>query len=533
MDEYMTYTRYIIVCVYYSSGKKYYDVVYQKNSKTLVKTMTKAQRSSKPQKTQQKPKVWEIDRDAPPPLKSLGQLGPPQNICEEWYAVLLQIGHDSDGHSPRVAEPWFRVLKFCKNAADVNRSRVRFEQNPAIRGHILCHKRDTFTLICREFHLQNDPDYVNNKANRIVLDYIADQQYIDDEFIRSQLARLNIEGTPEEAIQEHKTYIQKYQDLGWVKYMRRVRNIPDKVKVIPGMHLESERMARDLRRGKNVPDILGGGNLITDIEVHEIRKAEERARAKLRAKDDPDPPVIASEVGADDSSHPKDSGSDGESIDQDDDLDQFSDEDNEFEETIEDFPQTCRTTNQTLYSMSFIMDKSDDMDCLLFIHAYYPTEAEAKKHICADLDDRVDPLQIHGLDMYKGIFPVRMLWESDAMSSRVKGMVETWTDVRVSSQMQQKYEATREQRVKKHDAIIKQKREQDVIDQINDRLDINTDQQNLLFSVLDSHAVMDVCRIDDPETRHRATVKLLKRAGKISRARDRCDQSVSTHDPVS
>lgn len=463
-----------------------------------------------------KPKVWEVDRTVPEKC-SLGQIGEPSSTFEEWYAVLLQIGHDSEGHSPRVPEPWFRVLKFCKNKKDCDESLVRFKES--IPGHVLCHRRDTFTLICKNFNDQMNPSYVNNKSNDIVQQFMDEQEYIDNEFVNSRLARLK--GNADEAIDEHKQYIRDYQNIGWVKYMRRLRNIPDKVKIVPGMHLEAERMARDLRRGKNVPDILGDARLVTTDEFKEEERKQNNKVNEVQAETN-DEAVTATDDDVTEAKHDKDE----ESDDNDDvdvsDIEEFSDdEDNEFKEPIEEFPLTCQSKGQALYTMSFIVDKGDSMDCLLFFYAYYADDKQAHTHIQDVLDEKVEPLQIQGLDMYKEIYPVRMLWESDAMSSRVKSMVETWGDVEISEKLKQRKEATLEGRDKKRTAVRKQHREQQIVDEINDRLEITTQQQNLLFDVFQPDAVLDICRKDNIEDRHRHTAKLLKHAGKVVRARER------------
>ena len=130
-------------------------------------------------------------------------------------------------------------------------------------------------------------------------------------------------GEQEQAKVLQDQFIKEYQDLGWVKHMRSVHNIREDVEIVPGMR-EAEEQSKRLNERDSAACTAPG--------------AKEAAAAEQE--------------------------SDG---------DDSAGEDDDFPP----FPKALKKKGQRYASISYILDKSDDMECLFFIHGIFGSFEEA------------------------------------------------------------------------------------------------------------------------------------------------------------
>jgi hypothetical protein len=456
----------------------------------------------------------------------LGHLGSAISAYEDWYSALIQIGHDDDGpegnrHSPTCPEPVLRILKICKTSREARDSKIKLQKQ--LKGHIFEHKKHLvsndnirmpgFTLICKTLKRQCDSDYVWSTKATIEQQFWAHDKYIDDEFVSSMLRRN--EGKRDEAIEEHRAYIRRYNKKGWVRFMRGELHIPKSITVIPGMHKEAEVMAKNLRhKGTKPPKILGEEESDEEEEklITKKNSSEEKEEVDLGSEEEEEVDLGSGAEEEEEEEEEVDLGS-GADEEEEEEVGEKEDEEKAKKEEVNlKFPASCRTRGQRYAAISFIMSDAKDMELLLYIHAVYPSKEAAQEDVTNNLDDRLKPLPIDVVDMYALVYPVRMLWEGSAMSERVVGMVETWAgDVRLGETQSKRLKATEGNRELKKDVVRRQNKEQRIIEAINERLDITQDVQDQLFSHFGSDKIKALCAIEDDDARNEKLQRYLKK----------------------
>ena len=257
-----------------------------------------------------------------------------------------------------------------------------------------------------------------------------------------------MEGRQNEAKARQDAYIKDYQNKGWVKFMREMYSIRKDVEIIPGSHTEAEEQSQRLNEAEKV-----------------VAVEDDESDDETEGKDEDFPP----------------------------------------------FPEASKRPAQKFAAISFIIDDSDDMEVLLFIHAVFGTEQEAKTFTVDQLNDMVYPLPVEVVNMYDWIYPVRMVWENNATSKRVEGLTETCAEILLQETQEQRREAVEHNRRIKEEATKKKEMHQGVQEELCKRLQISDEQFKAILNKpsLGTDAIISVCKIEDEGRRSTKVQELL------------------------
>jgi len=167
------------------------------------------------------------------------------------------------------------------------------------------------------------------------------------------------------------------------------------------------------------------------------------------------------------------------------------------------YPDAARKKGQRYAAVSMLLDDTQDMEVLLFVHAVYGDVTEAKEHVESELSELLHPLPIDVVDMYEWIFPVRMQWENNHLSQRVAGLDETWNNVELGKAQQERLEAAKKNRNIKRDVLKKKEMDAGVQAQIAEHLGVTGDD---LMRILDkpeygAEAVIKWVQMDNEDER--------------------------------
>lgn len=176
-----------------------------------------------------------------------------------------------------------------------------------------------------------------------------------------------------------------------------------------------------------------------------------------------------------------------------------------------EYPDAARKKGQRYAAVSMLIDDSESMEVLLFVHAVYGDLQAAKDHVESELNDMLHPLPIDVVDMYEWIFPVRMQWENNHLSQRVADLQESWNNMELGNTQLERLEAAKKNRKIKQDVLKKKDMDASVQAQISEHLGITGDQ---LMSILDrpdlgAEAVIRWVQIDNVEERRAAVAAAL------------------------
>jgi hypothetical protein len=396
-------------------------------------------------------------------VDKLGVIGSTFLATCQYYGALIQIAHV--GQSPTSDEPAFRILRFLENKQQLSGARALLEKN--LPGNILLHLRDTSTLICKDLDRQCSGDYVVPKINQLKTDYLNYVRFLDEDFAANRQARK--EGHQDDAKEKHKQYIRVFNNKGWVKFMRKKLDIHPDVDVIPGMHSEAEAASQVKRM------------------------------AAANAVDTTDAPATDEQASQDTSAPAVDSASN--------DNNEVAGETGEADA----YPDVARKKGQRFAAVSMLVDDTDEMEVLLFIHGVYADAKSARDQVESDLNDALNPLPIDIVDMYEWIFPVRMQWENSTMSKRVVDLEETWSNLQLRNTQLDRFEASQHNRKIKHDVSKKKEMDESVQRQLCERLQLSTAE---FLKIMDTpgqgaEAIINIVKIEDEPARLAAARSLL------------------------
>ncbi len=169
------------------------------------------------------------------------------------------------------------------------------------------------------------------------------------------------------------------------------------------------------------------------------------------------------------------------------------------EKEDETYPEAARKKGQRYAAVSMLLDDSEDMEVLLFVHAVYSDMAVAKEHVEHELSEMLHPLPIDVVDMYEWIYPVQMRWEDNHLSKRVTELDETWNNQELGNTQMERFEAVQKNRKLKHDILKKKEMDASVQAQIAEHLGLESDE---LLRILDNpaygaEAVIKWAQMDD------------------------------------
>lgn len=423
----------------------------------------------------------------PATVEELGKVGSSFHGGMRFYGVLIQIGHV--GQSPSCSEPCFRILRFTESKKDMIRAKKELEAKLGNTGNILHHMRDEFTLICTDLTRQVDPSYVWPKATQLKSEFLEHIRYIDEDFVSNRRARRT--GNQEEAKAKYTEYVKRFNKTGWVKYMRKVHGIRDDVDVVPGMHTEAETQSSELNR--------------RDAKAAKKAAASVAAAAAVDDADDVAANVAAADV---------DGGDADDAADDDDDDDDSADAGADVgADGPPPFPENARKSSQRFAAVSYILDDSDDMEMLLYIHAVFNSEKTAKACVLDELNDKLYPLPVDVVDMYQWIYPIRMTWENNSLSSRVDGLEETCAETLLQDSQAKRREAAEHNRALKEEARKKKKMDAEVQKQLCERLGISAREFTAIIENEDmgTTSIIQLCKIEDDVERMAGVRALLDR----------------------
>lgn len=430
------------------------------------------------------------------PVEALGIIGPTFGINTNFHGTLIQIAHQ--GQAPTSNEPGFRLLRFANTHREMLIAKRMLLQKIPNTGNILYQKKDAATLICKDLERQQNAEYILPKITALKQSYLDYIQFTDKDYAENR--RLRREGDQEKAKEQSDKYITTYNTKGWVKFMRKEHNIHPDVVIIPGMHAEAEVQSQHLRTTKK--------------DSSELTLAEKPSPESLPVEPAVAPttkPSIKTEVDL----KPKEGkGKALEDIEEEEE-DNIDDVPDEVEEP--DFPAGAKAKGQRYAAVSTIVDDSEDMEVLLFIHAFYPDAKSAKAHVSNELNNILHPLPVDVVDMYEWIFPVRMLWDNSKLSTRVTDLEETWTDLKLKEKQEDRERATHESRALKQEALKKKEMDLAVVQQLCERLNITAPQVTTIMDdpQLGAEAVIQVCKIENTDERHQQAAALLQKVATV------------------
>ena len=110
------------------------------------------------------------------------------------------------------------------------------------------------------------------------------------------------------------------------------------------------------------------------------------------------------------------------------------------------YPNNAWWARPKFAAISTIVDYTNDMEVLVFIHAVYADEESAKSHVSDELNDALHPLPVDVVNMHEWIYPVRMLWNNCRLSTRVSGLDETGSNLELKEAQEERGDATKHNR---------------------------------------------------------------------------------------
>lgn len=175
------------------------------------------------------------------------------------------------------------------------------------------------------------------------------------------------------------------------------------------------------------------------------------------------------------------------------------------------YPDAARKKGQRYAAVSMLVDDTDSMEVLLFVHGVYGDLQAAKDHVESELTEMLHPLPIDVVDMYEWIFPVRMQWENNHLSQRVTDLQESWNNMELGNAQTERSDAVKRNRKLKQDILKKKDMDASVQAQIAEHLGITGVQ---LLQILDqpeygAEAVIRWVQIDQESERHAAAAAAL------------------------
>ncbi|NDD64289.1 MAG: hypothetical protein EBZ36_09970 [Acidobacteria bacterium] len=177
------------------------------------------------------------------------------------------------------------------------------------------------------------------------------------------------------------------------------------------------------------------------------------------------------------------------------------------------FPENARQSGQRFAAVSYILDESDEMEMLLYIHAVFSSEKMAKACVVDELNDKLYPLPVDVVDMYQWIYPLRMTWENNSLSSRVDGLEETCAETMLQDSQAKRREAAEHNRTLKEEARKKKKMDAEVQRQLCERLGISAREFTDIIEneEMGTTSIIQLCKIEDDAERMAGVRALLDR----------------------
>lgn len=412
----------------------------------------------------------------------LGKLPDTFGGPSKFHGVFIQIAHE--GQEPKSDEPGFRILRFCDSKQDFQKSRKALSRKLAGTGNILYHTHNGTTLICKDLDRQVDPGHVTARTHELKEQCINFAHFRDEDWVRNRLARRS--GKQDEARKMQDEFIDRYNQKGWVKLMRRRLKIAPEVRVVPGMHHEAEEETRKLAEA--AASAAAAPAAEESEEAKAIRATLEQAVKTIKP---PEPAAAAAAAAADDGDDGDGDGDDG-------------DEEDEFERAHA-LPDGVRRRGQLYAAVSFVVEDGDDLETLLFIHGVYASEEAANEHMMSDLNTAMWPMTVNVVNVGEWIQPVQMLWNDSMLSKRVEGLTETNAMMLAQKNQEERAEAIKRSRQLKGEVERKKNKAMDesVVKGLCDRLKLSSKQLAAIMDAKDygTDAVIALCNEKDEAKR--------------------------------
>lgn len=386
----------------------------------------------------------------------LGKFEPTFSKSTQWRCCFVQIAHR--GQDVSCPMPHFRVCGFAFNKEEEKRMKKVLEAKLKGTGKLYRVGFGTPLIICEKLEDQANRDHLLGKVKKLK------DQYMDSVRLRDEDFKLNrnfrTEGNQEKAAELHRTYVAKYNKLGWVKAMRKFLDIHPKVEVIPGMHHEAMTDSERLKR--------------EDAETNEIDDQEQIASAV--DDDDDDDDDVATEAAT-------------ESVE---DIEMTMDQ----QEKLRNYPDSARTNGQKLVSFSYVIDDDDSIETLVMIHAVFNTKEDAQQTVISDLNNALYPIDIATTDMYTWVSVAGISWNNTKMSQYAPDLEESWSKMDAQAKQDDRYKGAMEKREMVREARKKKDMDDSVRERMCEKLGLDREDFDLIM--------------DDPETGTDKLIELVK-----------------------
>jgi hypothetical protein len=449
-------------------------------------------------------------------FEKLGQVSDVYSPHRNFTHVLLQVAHQEQ--QVRSVAPAFRIVRFAKNERTRRLATRLIEGKTGIKVGAL--QRNGFALICRRKEDQAEPtaSHTQDKIRQISNHFIEESWLSDMEFMASRYYR-SVQGDTGLARKMQDAFIRNYNTRSWVQYMRRRHKVHEDVTVVPGAHREAETQSQQLR----------------------AKARKEKKKAEIVARRHTDQPTDKEAEPECDKTEPEDDIlTDAQldamaeeellkELDAEDTRDTSPDKDEETGTTDDDMQMTVERigqnamkelppdllhNDQKFATISFLMERGPDMECLVMVHGMYRTLEEAENHL-PTVDRDLSPMQVHVVELGQWIFPLDMLWENSHLSDRVEGLKESSADPRVKINQDGRADAVKSTRKLRGDITRRKEMDERVREQLCERMGM-TDEQ--LMAILDdaqlgTDAVISVCKIENDEQRLEEAQRILNQVG--------------------
>jgi hypothetical protein len=493
----------------------------------------------------------------------LGVMPTSFNMGLNFHSVLVQVAHK--GQSVRCPQPGFRILRFCQSAREEAIAHKVLRHHLGRVGAILRLPRNSDLLICQDRERQENLEHVVTKGAAIRTRFLEYVKEVNEDFAANRQDRSC--GQQDEAKKRYHGVIDRYQQVGWVQFMRKKMGVADNVLIVPGNHIEAETQTRRLQEMKQrAEEKAAAEKKAAEAAASSSTDAESAAQATAEPGAESAEPAAESAAGssaesAAGSSAESAAGSTAESaepaaesaagstaesaepaaesaagssnwadesetdivtrnlahlaaLDPEnismDDLAQLTNEDiKACLSSTPLYPEQARTKGQCFAAVSYVIEDGPDMETLVWVHGFFSNMEAAREAVTGEMSTQLYPLAIHVVNMYEWVMPVAMSWNASSSSSRVIGLEESWAgDARLGANR-----ATAKAAAKEKEKLVLQARERRKLSHeakvtFMNMLDITEDELMLILDTpkYDSDALVAACRTQNIEER-RANVR--------------------------
>jgi len=151
-----------------------------------------------------------------------------------FFGCFIQVAHFEN--NPPAPEPMYRVLRVIRDKETYAKARDFIAKRMKGHGNILFIRYGEPALIAKSAALQKDPEYVHKRIAEIETEWLA--CFREGEARSAKLLEYRRAGTDEAANKMFADHAAKYNQYGWVKYMKAKAGFTDTDMLEPGVRCE-------------------------------------------------------------------------------------------------------------------------------------------------------------------------------------------------------------------------------------------------------------------------------------------------------